>query len=379
MKNLKKFGSLLLIMLTSYSCNSSSSEESKKDSQQIVTYNGTDDLYEIESPTSPFARPKNEKIGFDVDGVLHTEVKYTLKDYYFHKRPAFETTGRNIRLKKEIDFLLSNGNTPSIVTHNPSVCKTENISNRDNLLKENGLPSIPNSQVFCVASGTKKSVEIINQGLTLFYDDSPAVLAEVSANSPKTKLFMPLPKHQKVAHYFSDKKEPTKSISKCGVLIVDDSKPEKRFLLQLRSPSLQEWWNFPGGSCAYHENKHLNFDKQEFEDPITGAIREFDEEAGKFTSLKYELDQSKRLMVLQANDYLLFVVKLDKNYLNMRKFVPQDKFAWEVSTKVFNIPNSPGYRWFKLSECKKGAKVEGHNLGVTGDTCDMFRIYLDAF
>lgn len=378
MKFQKKFGSFLLVIVTSCS-NSSEKSDKNPQNQEFITYNGTDDLYEPVSSTSPFARPKNAKIGFDVDGVLHTEVKYTIDDFYYYKRPAFESTGRNIRLKKEIDFLLNNGNNPSLVTHNASVCMPANSTKRDNLLKENGLPSIPSSQVFCVASGAKKSVEINNQGLTLFYDDSPAVLAEVSANSPKTKLFMPLPKHQKVAHYFSDKKEPTKSISKCGVLIVDDSKPEKRFLLQLRSPSLQEWWNFPGGSCAYHENKNLNFDKQEFEDPITGAIREFDEEAGKFTSLKYELDKSKRLMVLQANDYLLFVVKLDKNYLNMRKFVPQDKFAWEVSTKVFNIPNSPGYRWFKLSECKKGAKVEGHNLGVTGDTCDMFRIYLDAF
>ncbi|WGL61041.1 NUDIX hydrolase [Pigmentibacter sp. JX0631] len=376
MKIQKKFVSILLLMVTSCS-NSSEKSDKNPQNQEVITYNGTDDLYEVESSTSPFARPKNAKIGFDVDGVLHTEVKYTANDFYYFKRPAFETTGRNIRLKKEIDFLLSNGNNPSVVTHNKSVCVSANTIKRDNLFKENGLPSIPSSQVFCVNGD--KSVEINNQALTLFYDDSPGVLSLVSANSPTTKLFMPLPKHQKVAHYFSDKVIPTKPISKCGVLIVDDSKPDKRFLLQLRSPKLGEWWNFPGGSCAYHENKHLNFATQEFEDPITGAIREFDEEAGKFKSLKNELDQSKRLMVLQSNDYVLFVVKLDKNYLDNRKFVPQDKFAHEVSNKLFNIPNSPGYRWFKLSECKKGAKVDGYNLGITGKTCDTFRTYLDAF
>lgn len=76
---------------------------------------------------------------------------------------------------------------------------------------------------------------------------------------------------------------------------------------------------------------------------------------------------------------MLFVVKFNKNYISSRSFIPQDKYAWEVSTKVFNIPNSPGYRWFNLDECKIGAKVQGHSLGVTAQTCETFRKYLKQF
>ncbi len=367
-----KSTAIFLVLITG--CSSNSSNNSQSVHQNEVA---TDDLYTIEDPSSPFARPKGAKIGFDVDGVLHTEVKYTLKDFYFYKRPAFETTERNPRLKKEIEFLLANNNSPIVVTHNSSVCSPANNLNRNNLLLENSLPNLNNSDVFCVKGN--KSNEINNQKATLFYDDSPAVLAEVAVNSPTTKLFMPLPKIQKVAHYFSDGVLPTRYVDKCGVLIVDNSAPKKRFLLQLRSPKLKKWWNFPGGSCAYHDNKVKNCNNGDCEDPISGAIREFDEEAGKYISLNSELDLSKRFMVLQSNDYMLFVVKFDKNYLDSRKFVPQDKFAHEVHTKTFNIPNSPGYRWFSLDECKAGAKVDGFDLSHTGKTCDMFRKYLEAF
>ncbi len=370
---------IFLVLFTGCSSNSgnnSSSNMPESVSQKVVA---TDDLYVIENPTSPFARPKGAKIGFDVDGVLHTEVQYTINDFFFYKRPAFETVERNPRLMKEIEFLLINNNQPRIITHNKSVCDTLNNTNRNNLLASNGLPEIDTTNVFCVNHKSNKSIEINKQNITLFYDDSPGVLAEVAVNSPTTKLFMPLPKIQKVAHYFSDGVLPTKFVAKCGVLVVDDSMPQKRFLLQLRSPKLKEWWNFPGGSCAYHDNKKKNCAKGECEDPISGAIREFNEEAGKYTSLNSELDLVKRFMVLQSNDYMLFVVKLDKNYLDNRKFIPQDKFAGEVHTKSFNIPNSPGYRWFSLDECKAGAKVDGYDLKLTGNTCDMFRKYLEEF
>lgn len=84
-------------------------------------------------------------------------------------------------------------------------------------------------------------------------------------------------------------------------------------------------------------------------------------------------------MVLRSNDYMLFVVKFDKNYISSRSFIPQDKYAWEVSSKVFNISNSPGYRWFDLDECKIGGNVQGHNLSHTGRTCEIFRNYLEQF
>lgn len=379
---MKLLVSLLLPALIFTSCSNNSTTKDDNSSNRSglagITYDGEDDLYEKTDASSPFARPAGAKVGFDVDGVLHTEVNYSLNDQYHPSRFVFNTVGRNIRLQKEIKFLLNNGNKPNIVTHNTSFCLPKHASSQLNLLNSNGLGSTPASDIFCVMGG--KSTQINNQNINLFYDDSPSVLDEVAKNSPTTKLFMVLPKHQKVAHYFADAKTPTnKFVAKCGLLIVDDSAPKKRFLLQLRSDKLGGWWNFPGGSCAYHDNIKKNCAKGECEDPISGSIREFNEEAGKERSFEHDLDQSKRLMVLRSNDYMLFVSKFDKNYITSRNFIPQDKYAWEVSDKVFNIPGSPGYRWFDLDDCKIGAVIDGHKLSHTGKTCETFRKLLEEF
>ncbi|WP_186646431.1 NUDIX hydrolase [Fluviispira vulneris] len=371
--------SLLLILFALTGCsNSTIKNHSGIDNKfTAITYDGEDDLFERTDARSPFARPSNARVGFDVDGVLHTEVRYSLEDKYFPLKFVFDTTKRNLRLQKEIKFLLNHSNKPYIVTHNKDVCDSRHTSNSLNFLNTNKLDSIRSSDIFCVSK--EISAKLKNQNINVFYDDSPSVLSEIAKNSPATKLFMVLPKHQKIAHYFEDPTPSNKFIANCGVLIVDDSSPKKRFLLQLRSDKLGGWWNFPGGSCAYKENKSKNCAIENCEDPISGAIREFNEESGKEHLFEKDLDKAKRFMVLRSKEYMLFVVKFDKNYISSRSFIPQDKYAWEVSDMVFNISDSPGYRWFDLDECKIGAKVQGYNLSHTGRTCEIFRNYLEQF
>ncbi|KAB8031003.1 NUDIX hydrolase [Fluviispira multicolorata] len=371
--------SLLLPVLVLTGCSNSINQNNSNNHNELsnITHNGEDDLFEKTDTNSPFARPTRANVGFDVDGVLHTEVRYSLTDQYYPSKFVFNTTERNLRLQKEIKFLLNSSNTPYIVTHNKDFCDSRYTTNKLNLLNNNNLGAIHSSDIFCVSGG--KSNILKNQNINVFYDDSPIVLTEIAKNSPATKLFMVLPKHQKIAHYFENLTSSTVPISKCGVLIVDDSAPKKRFLLQLRSDKLGGWWNFPGGSCAYADNKFKNCETENCEDPISGAIREFNEESGKEHLFEKDLDKAKRFMVLRSKDYMLFVVKFDKNYISSRSFIPQDKYAWEVSHKVFNISGSPGYRWFDLDECKNGAKVQGHKLSYTGRTCDIFRNYLEQF
>ena len=361
-----------------------------------------DDLNEETKEHSLFARPKNEKVGLGVDGVLHTNVYYSLSDFftpYFDpsSRYVFALNGRNKRVEKEIKFLLNNKNNINIVTNNKSFCDSSSsnlVHDRENFLKSNGLPPISNENLFC---GIHKKSEIINDhNITTFYDDSPRVLEEIAktnhamGNGHKTKLFMVLPKQQKVVHYFSDYSSKNNvMIDSCGVLIVDDSTPKKRFLLQLRGPKMH-WaantWNFPGGACAYKENKK-NQDKglanNTFEDPITGALREFKEEAGKNISIDELLNNSKRMVALRSNKYMLFVMKLNKEDVDKLKFIPLDKYQNEVSKEMFNIATSatksPGYRWFNLDECSENLIIDGFPIKNAGKTCDVFREILEQF
>lgn len=352
--------------------------ENQNNSNQVASLqeDSFDDLFENAPKGSLFARPVGDKIGFDIDGVLHTEVQYsTFGDYNDPSRPILETKGRNKRLIKEIDLLLKNGNKPYIITHNESFCSPASINKREIFLAENHLGQIKNNEIFCIKPPTGKSGQLKETKINSFYDDSPKVLAEVSKNKPNTKLFMVLPHQEKVAHYFAGSS--TERVENCGVLVIDASKPKKRLLLQLRSESLGSWWNFPGGSCALAENKLKNCSLGECEDPITGAIREFNEEAGKERDFNHDITQTKRLMVLHSKKYMLLVAKFNNNFLNNRSFIPKQKHSYEVSNKIFNIQNSPGYRWFDLEECDENSIIEGHPLKITGKFCKEFKDYLE--
>lgn len=335
-----------------------------------------DDLYEKTPADSPFARPTKGNIGFDVDGVLHSDVRYSSEgDYNDPTRPIFQTTGRNKRLQKEIELLLQNGNKPFVVTHNYTFCSPSSFPARQKFLAENNLEQIQNNEIFCITPPIGKSIQLTKSNIDTFYDDSPKVLAEVSRNKPNTKLFMVLPKQEKVAHYFSSA-NPDR-VGTCGVLLVDDTKPKKRFLLQLHLEQQKESWAIPKGSCAFTENKNKNCALGECEDPITGSIRVFNEKTGQNHKFDQDLNQTTRLMVLHSKNTMLLVAKFADGYLNQRSFIPEVKHASEVSNKVFNILNSPGYRWFDLDECKSESKIEGYPVDAAKNTCKEFYNYLN--
>ena len=124
-------------------------------------------------PTSnPFHRPSDVNVGFDVDGVLHTNVNYGGGTGHPISE-LFSNPGRNTRVRSEVTQMLGHRNTPYIVTHNGAFCLPANLARREPFLTSNGFTgNLPTDHISCERGA--KSTIINSNKIRVFYDDVQA-------------------------------------------------------------------------------------------------------------------------------------------------------------------------------------------------------------
>jgi hypothetical protein len=302
--------------------------------------------------SSIFDPPKNTHVGFDIDGVLHTQVWYgqNAQGEFGQYHPilphaaVFETTERNPAIKELASQWGLLGNTFSIVTHNQAFCRS-NQTKQDQFFAENGLPT-PIKAVNC--SSRPKSEFLKKEKVTAFVDDSPAVLQEIAYAAPSVRLYMAFPHHHAVAPYFY---QTPLEIEQCGMVFVSQDPAvkvsQRRVLLQHRADTNS--WQIPHGDCDAKLNRNRTCTKEmPCEDPVTGAFRILHEQAGDTTQI--QLSSHPHMEVFHFENLFLLMVKVEAESLHDLHPQPAGLPVVELNTPIANVANSPGYRWFTQEE-----------------------------
>tara|TARA_A100001015_G_scaffold168549_1_gene187356 strand:+ start:1156 stop:2319 length:1164 start_codon:yes stop_codon:yes gene_type:complete len=323
------------------------------------------------------------RVGFDVNGVLHNQVYYDNGQYY----PIYKFSDLLLQnpsnyinpfiislIKKHID----QGDEIFIVSHNPIVQTSLFLQFLILILGQNNASKIPIQNIYLAKGG--KSKIISNLGITTFYDDSSKVLREINYNiyykSNKTypiRLFQVIPELNFICEFMSSPSVKKDTLSNVGgVLLVayNTQNNTRKYLLQQRASDLTggNKFNIPGGHIAdspYENGSKKCSRKKNCESPFMGCLREFGEEAFKdimneTSPKKIKINQynasnflngALRVMNYQRGQYNLVIIKYDESLTNGFRFYPTKKYAEEINLNhIYNIPNSPGSKWFSLQE-----------------------------
>ena len=332
---MKKWFFLCMVYFICFSCMSHNDEQAVVKRQPIAT-----------STQTIFDPPKNTKVGFDVDGVLHTQVWYgrnrSRELGQYHPTVAhgsiFETTERNPAIKELATQWAALGNTFFIVSHNTAFCGASQ-NKQAQLLHENGIP-MPLPKMFC--SMQPKSSMLKKEKISVFVDDSPSVLQEIAYGAPSVRLFLAFPHHNVVAPYFY---QTPLEIEQCGMVFISKAlgTRQNRVLLQHRNDP--EGWQIPHGDCNAKINRTRTCTSAvPCEDPAAAALRLLNEQAGQHRLI--QLPSNPRMEVLHVDSLFLLIVKVDAD--QMQDLHPQPiGLPWvDLNTPVTNVANSPGYQWF---------------------------------